>query len=703
MNTSHALCRNAVALALALASGLAAGANEGDEIARLTRPESAVGFGIGYLDVDARRFGQYSGLNERGAYGLLDAEIVRRDDATGTWLRFTGRNLGLDSRELRFEHSRQGNWGYFVEFDQIPRFEPFIPVTAVTGIGTPNLTIPGAPTTGTAVELKTRRDRLTLGFEKYFVGNLDLRVQYRNENKDGARIFGRGTTGAVSGFAGNFEFAPEPINSTTHQLEATVGYTGERLQLSAGYYGTAYHNQYNGLFIAGGVAALGGGASPFTPIALPPDNQSHQLHLTGGYSFTPTTRGTFKLAYARATQHDPFLTAAQLAPTPLAPGIGADLQGRVDTTLAQLGLTARPLPKLSLRASVRYEDRDDKTPIRRFFNVATSTTATGDNEPRSIRSLAGRLEASYALPLGLRLTGGLDYDEKHRNTSSVRAVSHRDRTEEVAGRIELRRSMSDTVTGALAYVHSERDGSPFLITTLTTGAVGSNLIAPVHLANRDRDKLRLALNWTPTDPLAIQLFLEEARDRYDGRDGSILGPRKGRARNYALDATYTFSENWQLTAWASRNDTRMEQATCVNASASGVCPATAAQPLWQANLRNLGESVGLGLRGKPYAWLEIGAELNHSDINDEYRQSALTPGASVASLPDVSTKLTRLNLFAQYGMQRDSTLRLDYIYDRFSTDDWTWSTWRYVDGTRLLQSPTQKVHFIGLSFQHRWR
>ena len=38
----------------------------------------------------------------------------------GTWLRFDGRNLGLDSRQLRFEHNRQGNWGYFIEYGQIP-------------------------------------------------------------------------------------------------------------------------------------------------------------------------------------------------------------------------------------------------------------------------------------------------------------------------------------------------------------------------------------------------------------------------------------------------------------------------------------------------------------------------------------------------------------------------------------------------------
>lgn len=672
-------------------------AAEGDALATSIKPESAARIGLGYADSDGRRFGQYNGINERGGYGLLDLNVNRREDTTGTWLQFSGRNLGLDSRQLRFEHNRQGNWGYFVEFNQIPRYEPYSVTTAVTGITTPNLTIPATPTTGSPFDLKTRRDALGLGFDKILARNWDLKVRFRNEEKDGARIFGRGTTGNVAGFAGNFEFTPEPINSTTRQLEATVGYTGEKLQLSGGYYGTMYNNQYTGLNIAGGRAAL----STFTPIALPPDNHSHQLFLSGGYGFSRTTRGMFKVAYGTVKQDDAFVTGANV---PLAPGIGTNLMGKIDTTLAQVGITSRPLPKLSLRADLRYEDREDKTPILRYFTGA-STTATGENEPRSIRTTRGLVEASYLLPMGFRVTGGVENEEKKRNTSAVRVVSYRETTDEISYRAELRRSMSETITGAISYVHSDRDGSPFLATTLVGGATGSNLIAPLHLADRKRDKVRLSLNWNPSEPLTLQFFVDEARDNYSGRDGSTLGPRKGEARNYSVDAAYNFTERWQATAWYNWNDTRAEQATCQSASAAGVCPATAANPVWSARLRNMSDTFGLGLRGKPHGLIEIGADLSHSDISDSYLQQALNPSTSTvpAPLPDVTTRLTRLGLFAKYALQKGSGIRLDYIYDRFSTNDWTWTTWRYVDGTVVSQSPIQKVHFIGASYYYRWQ
>lgn len=182
-HTRFAYPLTAIAAALLAAFGPVHAAD--DEATALTKPSSSVQFGLGYVDSDNGRFGQYTGLNEKDGYGLLDLDLVKRDDATGRWLKFRGRNLGLDNRELKFEHEIQGNWGYSIEFSQIPRFEPFTVNTAVTGIGTNNLTIPVAPTAGPATQLKTERDRITLGFNKYFPGNMDFKVTFRNEEKDG--------------------------------------------------------------------------------------------------------------------------------------------------------------------------------------------------------------------------------------------------------------------------------------------------------------------------------------------------------------------------------------------------------------------------------------------------------------------------------------------------------------------------------------
>src|SRR6185503_17674178 len=104
------------------------------------------------------------GINENGFYGLFDFSVVRRNDETGTWLRFDGRSLGLDSRQIRFENNRQGNWGYFIEYGSIPHYESYTATSAVAGIGSSNLTVPAAPTTGVPFDLKTKREAVGLGF-----------------------------------------------------------------------------------------------------------------------------------------------------------------------------------------------------------------------------------------------------------------------------------------------------------------------------------------------------------------------------------------------------------------------------------------------------------------------------------------------------------------------------------------------------------
>lgn len=663
-------------------------AQQNDEIVELTKPSSSVSIGAGYLSEDAPRFGRHSGLNEQGFHGLLNADINKRDDSTGTWIKFKGNNLGLESRDMRFTHERQGDWAYYLDYSEIPRFEPFTVNTAVTGIGTPNLVIPSSAAAVEApVQMKIKREALGLGYNKILGKGLDLTVRVRNEEKDGARIFARGT----SGTPGFWEFAPEAVNSTTRQLDAILGYTTAKMHLAGSYYGTWYNNHNSALRISGGNTNL----STFDVIGLPPDTQSHQLALTGNYDFTPTTRANFKAAYTRAMQEDRFLSGVTVAS-----GIdpNGNLGARVDTTQLQFGISARPTSKLSLLADARYEDRDDKTPIRLYTTTGVTATSTfnGENEPRSIKTTSGKLEASYRLPMEMRITGGVDYVEKERNTSAIRVVSFRDKTEETSYRIVLQRSMSESVTGSLGYIRSDRDGTDFRTNVLNCGSVtcgtssAFNLIAPLHLSDRQRDKLRLSLNWTPVEQLSVQFQTEQMRDDYGHRSTAEFGLRDGTSKHHSIDLAYTFSDEWQANAWVSKNDTVANSANRISATQT-----------WAGTVINDANSFGLGIRGKPFSKLEIGADLSHSDINDVFRQQALT-GAAVSSLPDFHTRQNTLKVFGTYALRKNASIRLDYVYDRYTSNDWTWSQWVYTDGTNLNQRPRQSVNFVGITYIYRF-
>jgi MtrB/PioB family decaheme-associated outer membrane protein len=656
-------------LAASLAVGFGpAQAEQSEDVFRLVRPDSQVRLGVGVLTEDAARFGQYTGVKDSGAYVIGDFSVVRRDDPTGTWLRFDGRNLGYENRELRFEHDRQGDWRYGVEYSKTPRFSQYVVNTGLQGIGGDSLTVNNiAAGTGGDVRLKTVREAVTLNGQTFLGNGLDLQIRFKNEQKEGDRLFGRGT------FAGGQQFLAEPIDHTMRQVDVILGYTGEKLQLSGGYYGSFFENDHSALTVSPFVA--GNTVQGLSPIALPPDNHAHQFYVSGGYSFSPTTRANFKVAHTVATQDDTFIVPAN-------PAAGrSNLGGRMETTLAQIGLSARPMPKLSLLANLKYEDRDDRTPERTYFTA--TNTFNGTNEPRSLRSTTGKVEASYALPADFRVTGGVDYEMRRRNGYPVRLVTFREETEETAYRIELRRALGETLNGSIAYIHSERDGSSF---DLASSLAANTPVAPVHLADRERDKLRLKLGWAPIDPLSLQLTADFSEDSYDKE---TFGLDKGKATFWSLDASYNFTDEWQGLAWVSRDYSRI-----VNSTRSGTNN-------WAANLQVQSEAFGVGMRGAVGSSWKVGGDFQYQHDRSSYALTGTT--AAIDSLPEVKYTLATLKLFAEYEVKQDLSLRVDLVHDQWSTNDWLWANYVYSDGTTLSQDTTQEASFVGVSMKYTWR
>lgn len=672
------------------------------EMAQLIRPESSVSIGAGVWSRDRPQQGIYDDMRDGPTVGLVDLDIVKRDEASGTWISISGRKLGLNTRSLRGEYLRQGDIGAAIEYSRTPRDNPFNINTGLQGIGSEQQTVINiAPGTGANVELGTRRDGTGLRFYKNLMPGLDFNISFKNEDKDGTRHWGRG---------GAAEFAVEPIDSTTRQLEAKLDYTSERWQLSGGYYGSWYDNK-NSLVTSVGAATYF--------LSLPLDNQSHQLFLDGGYNFTPTTRGTFKLSYARATQ-DEHLPTQDLPGLSLA-GSPQNLDGRLDTTLLQLGVTSRPMKDLSVMADLRYHDLKDKTPEARFVqgtgagacvtaNPAGNQTCV-ENTPFSFKTITGKAEATYRLADGYSVTGGLEHREQDRHwpTGEIgntgvdvqRVVPLRSDIEETSLRLELRRSLSETLNGSLAYSRSDRDGSAYSGAGAGPGGAPSDFINPIHIADRKRDKWRLGLDWAPIENLSLQFAYENSQDDYETSSSRPFGLIDGEAELYTIDASYAVSDDWNVTAWVARDDT---EATQRNGTSLTV-PAS----MWTDRLRDKGDSLGFGLRGKPLSALSVGADYQWTRNRSEYPQT--TDAGTRNNLPNIENRLARLSLFAEYALRQDADLRFDWVHERWRTDDWTWrfangAPFTYgsvTDGTTVTQDEHQTSNFVGARYIYRFR
>jgi MtrB/PioB family decaheme-associated outer membrane protein len=426
------------------------------------------------------------------------------------------------------------------------------------------------------------------------------------------------------------------------------------------------------------------------PLALPPDNQAHQFYLAGNYAFTPTTRATFKYAYTHATQDDTFPSVF----TP-PPGV-SNLGGEVNTQLAQLGISARPMPKLSLLANVRYEDKEDKTPIA-YYNVEGDPTILTNwftNNPSSRERLFGKVEGSYQLAPNYNLTLGVDYETIDRSlpvsTTEVAGLTYlRENTDEISYRAELRHNLSETLNGSISYINSQRDGSDLY--TASTGlivpysTITTNQGVPSYLANRDREKWRLLADWTPSDRLSFQLMLEEGSDSADTGAG-IRGWRNTDFGFYSIDVSYAISENWKLSAYASHG----KQTLRVNHSTTS----------YQVNLDDINDTAGIDLKGKLSAQLEVGANLSYTRDKNRYEQLQTSPAGSV---PDVLYRVTQLKLYGKYAMNKQSSVRLDLAHQDAKLDEWTWTGFTYSDGTSVSLQPNQQVTFVGASYSYKWK
>jgi len=698
--------------------------------------EAFVTGGVGAVTGDASDralFGQYNGLRDRDAYGLLDFGYARRNAASGTLAQFYGSNLLLDTRELDLLWKRQGNWRFSLNYSELLRRDPYAVNTGLIGAGTTTpqvVYLGGGPGTGLNFDLETKRKGLGAGFAKWLSPVLEFEASLKSENKDGSRLYGIGfacpsavapacgpTTATNTGSA--VLLLPEPINSNHSQAEARLNYAGRSLWLSGGYYGSFYSNS-NGAMTPGIPGTLNnplGSPLPLSaglqailsnPVALPPDNQFHQFDIGGNYAFNPTTRARFKLAYGTARQDQDFAGAGLTgAPT----GV-SNLGGRVDTTSAQFAVTARPLPKLSLLADWRYEDRNDKTPLAAYNIEGTAPLVTTfTNRVYSKERVRGKLQATYQFPNRLQGTVGADYEYIDRGSftasSAVRGVSAlRQETEELGFRLELRRQMTETISGSISLITSDRDGSNWLqpnagtgVTEISNNALfGSTAIFSPNLADRKRDKVRLFGSWQATESLSLQLSAEEGKDKFTMPSAYAL--RDSRVSLYSLDGNYIFSETWSVNGFLSQSRQKLNQAR----------PAG-----YVLAFDNKSFNAGLGMVGKPSETLDLGGSLGWINDKSAYAQS-LDPLASANSaallaatggLPDILYRRTEVRLFGKYALTQRSALRLDAIYQRSKYDDWAYGfndvLFTYGDNTTVTQQQSQNAGYVGISYTYFWR
>ena len=749
--SNRALRRETLSLALAMAFAPVAGyaqlAVTGEPIL-----SNEVELGIGYVNEDSWKFGEFNGLGDKGAYLIGNIDLSSRNRDTARFWGLRGRNLGLSSRNLQFDICTQGRWRFFAEYDQIEKRGNDTGRTIFNGAGSGTLSLPagfaGIASTDTTealraakvnpflqkLDLKQERKNYIAGFAAELAHGWDAHVKFRHERKDGIRLQG----GVFGNSGGNPRSAliPEPVDYETNELEAAVEYATQKWQMRAFYHLSLFSNDNLSVTwpnpytrsgtltgATGWTAVNSGFPTGIGQLALPPDNQAHQLGVNGGYNFSPATRLGYTVALGRMTQDESFL------PYAVTPGIvintplpRSSLGGKVNTTLASLNVTSRVLPVLTLRGSYTYDERDDKTPQAQYFYIGADTQSPQSgvatnrartNLPLSEKRHLLKVDADYRAFAGIKLNAGYDYDEVRRTNEEAA------KTKEHTVRVGARRSLSETVTGAVSYAHSRRrydnyvdipfeaSFSPEYRATLAAGTAWDNnpLVRRHPFSNRDRDRLKFNVNASLTQKVALGFAVDFYNDDYKSERNPLLGRQEADGTTYTLDAAFTPSDNVTTYAFYTHDNYQSRQQNRTFSSGTKLA-AGAEGPFagdWWIDVDNEADTLGVGFKWTGFRRIDFGGDLMYTESTGHI--SPTGPGA--LPLPDNKTRLTALQLFAKYQLQKNSWLRLSLLRQLYRESDWAWD---YVNPTTMAnvistgqQSPKYAVSVVGLSYIYRFQ
>jgi len=655
--------------------------------------------GIGYISDDAYKFGRYNGMQtEEGAFVIGDIKVRIFEDNGGFW-DFRTTNLGLESRYLIVEAGIQGENKFFIEYDELPNYKNNTVETPFTGIGSETLSLPAGydinniDTYLNDFELKTKREKLKLGAIFTPTERWQFDIDFSHSNKQGVDATGAAIATNTVQVIGSTttSLIPEPIDQDTNITNATISYASKKAQADLKYHVSLFNNNYNSLSWDNPLpipadSLLNGGVRPDSgSMSLAPDNEFHQLSLTGAYNLPYKSRLTGYLSMGRMTQNQNFLPYTTNTNITAAALPANSLDGEVWIKNAQLKLSSRPINKLRLNAELLYKERDNQTPVNTYSYVLldSNNTTSVENRPYSYENSRINLLANYRLNAMSSIRGGYKYNEMKRDYTDA----EREKTDETTFFAKWKVKTNSTTDFSLLGETSSRDGSDYITPT------GENpAMRKYHLADRTKDKVAATVDVMATDKLFMSAKAEYNQVEYDN---STIGLIDSSQPVYTVDFTYQPTHN--ISTYGYFTNETLES----NQISKDVSPS--ATVLWEADFKDTFNTIGFGATLKNLGKWSVGANLTYSEATGIIDMIDIVVPGSETQFPDTKTELSSIQLWSSYQYNKQLTYKLGYIYEKYSADNWAVDNLQAYDpayeSLLLLDDDTQdyNVYVVTLS------
>lgn len=616
----------------------------------------SVDFGLGHVSEEFNDFGNFGGLEDDGLFGVLGADLLyRAEDAR--YLRLNADRLGLDSRRLSIESGRQGSYDLWLEYDEIPYFPADDVRTPYLGAGTANQTLPDDWVTAQSTEAMPRlesslrdatvehaRETLRLGFAVKKQDPWRYRVDVERTTKEGSLIRG-----------GSFLFHSAeliaPVDYETTRVETAIGYVRDQWQLEGAYNLSTFDNKDEVLRWQNPFFAFSG--ATHGQLALSPDNQAHQLMLSGSWWQSRWLTVAGQVAVARLEQDEPFVAATInpgiVVPEPPRP----NLDGEVETRTANLRFTGNLTDRLGAKADFNYDERDNETPREAYLQVVTDAIVTEfrTNEPYSYERQSAKASLDYRLLSNLKLMASAEREKMDRSFQEV------EETETDIYTFQARSSPTSDLNLSLKLTHEERDND---IDPALLGPRVNPSLRRFHFADKKREAARFNADYALRENFVAGLFMEVADEEFSD---TRIGLSDARDESYGLDLSASFTENVSAHAFVA-----FESLDAEILGADILDPGNFAGVEWRAEQNDNFRTVGFGLKFAelPGKWIRGALDFTYATADGEIRvdKEDVAP-----DFPELETSRYTLEASAQRTLRENLDLSLGYLVARRKEDD----------------------------------
>lgn len=579
-------------------------------------------FGLGYLDNDqGARFNNWNapvygtGDLNKSLNPALNINMEQYED-NGYYNRITALDLGLQRFLLEWESGRYDGLRLQGSYSETPYFagDSWLSVYHDNG----SYLTSGSLDTFSP---KTTRETVNLSVKYTPRSPWQPHASMKHERKTGTRAL---YTFVNPGLGNNPGFIPKPIENETLNTDLGISYIAKDWMTDLSYQGSFFRNDDPALY-------YGLAANPYqNQIAYEPDNDFHQLALSGNYRLEEQTFNS-RLLWSRSTSE------SGMNPFPQSPVLSDSFRGEINTVQLSADYHNQLSRKTAVKVSADYLDRNDDSDR----HTVIGTTRKEYDRDRTRLEVA----ANHKLSRSLRLNAGYEYKRDRR------PYADREQTEQQAIYVGSRyRPQADwTLGGKLTYV--SRDGSAW-----NNSDTDAPRLRQYYLADRDRLELRAdgSYQFSPRVQLVVETWY--ADDQYPTPD---IGISDG--KDYGYDASVNFSLDSGVNGHAFINQQyiRAEQHHA-NSDVVG-------WNRYTTRSRDNITTLGLGLSKDDFFQDTLQLSFDYSYSRSTGETDASSNGYRY---PDNRTSAHRFELTGDYQISADQNVLLNIRYEKYTESDY---------------------------------